>query len=147
VLHARTKAEVAALAPAADGIAARAQECAQRARGNVRRDEPGQHQHRMSVAVRGKAKQRQRAEEGAEFRERSPFQEHKSPGRRAKRLCSNGHRISCSGGPLTSRQPAIWARNDAKAAESFRNATFGTPEKLWNCIWLFKPAWNRGGEL
>jgi hypothetical protein len=41
VLHARTKAEVAALAPAADGVASRLQEGAQRARGNVRRDKPG----------------------------------------------------------------------------------------------------------
>ena len=142
VLHARTKAEVAALAPAADGIAAGLQEAAQRARRGVRRDEAGQYQHRMPIAARREAEQRQCAEEGAEFMDGSPFQEHQGPGRRAKRLCSNGHCISCSGGPLKSRQPAIGLMNDANAAESFRNATL-LPKKLWNCFGPFKPMRHR----
>src|SRR5262245_42860125 len=130
MLHARAKAQVAALAPAADGVTARPQEGAQRARGGVRRNEAGQHQHGMPVAMRRKAKQRQRAEEGAEFREGSPFQEHESPGRRAKRLGSNGHRFSCSGWPLASRQPANWARNDANAKESFCSAALSDKKAM-----------------
>ena len=67
VLHAMAQAEIAALAPAADGIAAALQEAAQRPRRGVGGDEPGQHQHRMTVAPRREAEQRQGAEKRAEL--------------------------------------------------------------------------------
>ena len=88
MLHAWTQTEVTALAPAADGIAAVLQEAAQRARRGIRRDQPGQDKHRMSVAARREAEQRQCAEEGAEFVNGAPLQKHQGSGRRAKRLGS-----------------------------------------------------------
>ena len=69
-LHAIAQTEIAAQPPAADGIAARFQERAQRPRRDVGSHEARQHQHGMAVALRRQAKQRQGAEEGAEFVER-----------------------------------------------------------------------------
>ena len=67
VLHTTTQTEIAALAPAADGVALALQEAAQRARRGVGCDEARQHQHRMSVAFRCEAEQRQGAKKRAEF--------------------------------------------------------------------------------
>ena len=75
VLHAVAQAEIAALPPAADGIAAVLQEAAQRPRRGVGGHQPGQHQHRMSVAPGRKTEQRQRAEKGAELVKGAPLHE------------------------------------------------------------------------
>ena len=105
-LHAVAQAEVAALTPAADGVAAVLQEAAQRARRGVGSDEPGQHQHRMAVTSWGQAEKRQRAKKRAKLVEGPPLQKHQSFGRRAQRLGSRGHRSSSLGRPLAFRQPA-----------------------------------------
>jgi len=49
-LHAFAEAKIAALTPAADGIAAVLQKAAQRTGRRIGRHQPGQHQHRMTVA-------------------------------------------------------------------------------------------------
>src|SRR6185437_5981789 len=99
-LYAVAQAEVSALAPAADGIAAVLQEAAQRSGRDIRSHQPRQYQHGMAVAPWREAQQRQRSKEGAQFVDGSPLQEHQGPGRRTKRLRSSGHRISFSGRPL-----------------------------------------------
>jgi acyl dehydratase len=106
MLHALAQAEVAALAPATDGIAPVLEEAAQRPRRGVRSNQPGQHQHRMPVTPGRETEQRQGAKEGAQFRNGAPLQKHQGSGRRRKRLCSNGHHVSSRVGPFTSRQPA-----------------------------------------
>ena len=100
MLHAIAQAEIAALAPAADGIAAVLQEAAQRPRRGVRGHQPGQHQHRMTVAPGREAEQRQGPKEGTEFVKGAPLQKHQGFGRRAQRLGSRGHRSSFLAGPL-----------------------------------------------
>ena len=64
VLHAFAQTEIAALAPAADGIAARLEESAQGTRGDIGRDEAGQYQHWMPVAAWREAEQRKRSDKG-----------------------------------------------------------------------------------
>ena len=73
VLHAIAQTEIAAQPPAADGIAARFQERAQRPRRDIRSHEARQHQYGMAVAFRREAEQRQRAEEDAEFVKGAPL--------------------------------------------------------------------------
>src|SRR5204862_2661698 len=51
VLDTVAQSEVAALAPARDGVAAALQKAAQRTRGRVGCNKPGQYQHRMTVAA------------------------------------------------------------------------------------------------
>ena len=67
---------------------------------------PGQYQHRMTIAARREAQQRQGAEKRTQFGKGAPLQKHQRFGRRRKRLCSNGHDVSSRVGPFTSRQPA-----------------------------------------
>ena len=88
VLHAVAQTEIAALTPAADGIAAAPEKAAQRARRSVRRDKPGQHQHRMTIALRRKTEKRQCAEKRAKLMDGPPLQKHQGSGRRAQRLGS-----------------------------------------------------------
>jgi hypothetical protein len=112
VLHPMAQAEIAALAPAADAVAFALQKTAQRTRRGVGGNEAGQYQHRMPVTSRREAQQRQCAEKRAQLGNGSPLQKHQGSGWRGKRLRSNGHRISCSGRPLTSRQPAKWVNQE-----------------------------------
>src|ERR1700704_2336218 len=94
LLHAVAQAKIAALTPAADGVAAIFQKAAQRPRRGVRSDKPGQHQYRMTVALWGQAEKREGAEKSAEFVDGPPLQKHQGFGWRAQRLGSRGHRIS-----------------------------------------------------
>jgi hypothetical protein len=79
----------------------------------------------------------------------APFQKHQGSGRRAKRLRSNGHRISCSGpapyvaaaGLGTYETPIneiLGSMEDANLVKSFRNAT-KLPHQIKTSILAFKP--------
>ena len=111
VLHAFAQAEIAALPPAADGIAAVLQEAAQRPRRGVGRD-----QARQAPAPDGR---RPSARDSAAAMRRETrrthgwpaLQKHQGSGRRAQRLGSGGHRISSPGGASSGRlNRSIWKR-------------------------------------
>ena len=120
-LHALAQAEIAALAPAANGIAVITQKAAQRTGRAVRCDKPGQHQHRVTIALRRQAEQRQCADKCAKLVDRPSFQKHQGSGRRAQRLGGSGH---C----LSSRSSNGLASDNAAQTPSFRSAAF---QQLW----------------
>ena len=124
MLHAIAQAEIAALAPAADGIAPVLQEAAQRPRRGIRGDQPGQHQHRMPVTPGSQAEQRQGPKEGAELGEGAPLHETSGSWTAGEASVQSADIVvSCSGAAPYSLGSRPMAHDDANLGKSFRNAT------------------------
>src|SRR2546426_8373905 len=90
----------------------------------------------MTVAARGEAQERQRAEKRTQFGNGSPLQEHQCSGWRRKRLCSNGHHVSSRTGPLRLGSQATGSVRRTRS-RIVRNATL-FHKKLGNRFWSCK---------
>src|SRR6516164_2143174 len=94
----------------------------------------------MSVAARRKTQQRQRAEKRAELGNRTSFEEHQGPGRRAQRLGGGGHRI-----PL--HDPLVKAANQSFFGKRGSHTVVlqcNNPSRARALIPTFKRVWANG---